>query len=177
MRLLGAEVRGVNSGSRTLKDAHQRSHARLGHKLRTTHYLLGSVLDASLPDHGARLSQVTGREARKQILRLKASSKAIIACVGGGSNSIGIFYDFIKDKKVQLIGVEAGGRSRRLGDHAARFQGGRRACCRALTHMCCRTSRTDFSDALYFSRPGLSFDWPGTRLAEGHGPRAIRFGK
>ncbi|MGH9540245.1 MAG: pyridoxal-phosphate dependent enzyme, partial [Terriglobales bacterium] len=68
---------------------------------------------------------VIGREARKQILRVEGKlPKAIIACVGGGSNSIGIFHAFITDKKVQLIGVEAGGRSRHLGDHAARFSGG-----------------------------------------------------
>ncbi|HXP15723.1 MAG TPA: pyridoxal-phosphate dependent enzyme, partial [Terriglobales bacterium] len=69
--------------------------------------------------------KVTGREARAQILRAEGKlPKAIIACVGGGSNSIGIFYDFIRDGKVQLIGVEAGGRGQRLGDHAARFSGG-----------------------------------------------------
>ena len=69
--------------------------------------------------------RVIGREARAQILKAEGKlPKAIIACVGGGSNSIGIFYDFIKDKKVKLIGVEAGGRGETLGDHAARFRGG-----------------------------------------------------
>jgi tryptophan synthase beta chain len=69
--------------------------------------------------------KVTGREARAQILRAESKlPKAIIACVGGGSNSIGIFHEFIKDKNVQLVGVEAGGRGSRLGDHAARFSGG-----------------------------------------------------
>ena len=69
--------------------------------------------------------RVIGREARAQILKAEGKlPKAIIACVGGGSNSIGIFYDFIKDKKVELIGVEAGGRGESLGDHAARFRGG-----------------------------------------------------
>src|SRR5215472_6993193 len=69
--------------------------------------------------------RVIGREARAQMLKAEGKlPSAIIACVGGGSNAIGIFYDFVKDKKVQLIGVEAGGRSDRLGEHAARFRGG-----------------------------------------------------
>ena len=126
MRLLGAEVRGVNSGSRTLKDAINEAMRDWVTNVRTTHYLLGSVLGAHpYPTMVRDFHKVTGREARKQILKVEGKlPKAIIACVGGGSNSIGIFYDFIKDKKVQLIGVEAGGRGRRLGDHAARFQGG-----------------------------------------------------
>ena len=126
MRLLGAEVRGVNSGSRTLKDAINEAMRDWVTNVRTTHYLLGSVLGAHpYPTMVRDFHKVTGREARKQILKVEGKlPKAIIACVGGGSNSIGIFYEFIKDKKVQLIGVEAGGRGRRLGDHAARFQGG-----------------------------------------------------
>ena len=126
MRLLGAEVRGVNSGSRTLKDAINEAMRDWVTNVRTTHYLLGSVLGAHpYPTMVRDFHKVTGREARKQILKVEGKlPKAILACVGGGSNSIGIFYEFIKDKKVQLIGVEAGGRGRRLGDHAARFQGG-----------------------------------------------------
>ncbi len=126
MRLLGAEVRGVNSGSRTLKDAINEAMRDWVTNVRTTHYLLGSVLGAHpYPTMVRDFHKVTGREARKQILKAEGKlPQAIIACVGGGSNSIGIFHEFIKDKKVQLIGVEAGGRGRRLGDHAARFQGG-----------------------------------------------------
>jgi len=127
MRLLGAEVRGVDSGSRTLKDAINEAMRDWVTNVRTTHYLLGSVLGAHpYPSMVRDFHRVIGREARKQIL--KAGGKlptAIIACVGGGSNSIGIFYDFLKDKKVQLIGVEAGGRGEALGEHAARFRGGR----------------------------------------------------
>ncbi len=126
MRLLGAEVRGVNSGSRTLKDAINEAMRDWVTNVRTTHYLLGSVLGAHpYPTMVRDFHKVTGREARKQILKAEGKlPQAIIACVGGGSNSIGIFYEFIKDKNVQLIGVEAGGRGSRLGDHAARFQGG-----------------------------------------------------
>jgi tryptophan synthase beta chain len=126
MRLLGAEVRGVDSGSRTLKDAINEAMRDWVTNVRTTHYLLGSVLGAHpYPTMVRDFHKVIGREARAQIL--KAESKlptAIIACVGGGSNSIGIFHDFIKDKRVKLIGVEAGGRGNGLGEHAARFHGG-----------------------------------------------------
>jgi tryptophan synthase beta chain len=126
MRLLGAEVRGVDSGSRILKDAINEAMRDWVTNVRTTHYLLGSVLGAHpYPTMVRDFHKVTGREARAQILRAEGKlPKAIIACVGGGSNSIGIFYDFIRDGKVQLIGVEAGGRGQRLGDHAARFSGG-----------------------------------------------------
>jgi tryptophan synthase beta chain len=126
MRLLGAEVRGVDSGSRTLKDAINEAMRDWVTNVRTTHYLLGSVLGAHpYPTMVRDFHRIIGREARAQILKAEGKlPKAIIACVGGGSNSIGIFYDFIKDKKVELIGVEAGGRGETLGDHAARFRGG-----------------------------------------------------
>jgi tryptophan synthase beta chain len=126
MRLLGAEVRGVDSGSRTLKDAINEAMRDWVTNVRTTHYLLGSVLGAHpYPTMVRDFHKVTGREARAQILKAEGRlPKTIIACVGGGSNSIGIFHEFIKDKKVQLVGVEAGGRGAQLGEHAARFSGG-----------------------------------------------------
>jgi tryptophan synthase beta chain len=126
MRLLGAEVRGVDSGSRTLKDAINEAMRDWVTNVRTTHYLLGSVLGAHpYPTMVRDFHRVIGREARAQIRKAEGRlPTAIIACVGGGSNSIGIFYDFLKDKKVQLIGVEAGGRGSGLGEHAARFRGG-----------------------------------------------------
>ena len=126
MRLLGAEVRGVDSGSRTLKDAINEAMRDWVTNVRTTHYLLGSVLGAHpYPTMVRDFHRVTGREARAQIRKAEGRlPDLIIACVGGGSNSIGIFYDFIKDKKVRLVGVEAGGRGETLGDHAARFRGG-----------------------------------------------------
>jgi tryptophan synthase beta chain len=126
MRLLGAEVRGVDSGSRTLKDAINEAMRDWVTNVRTTHYLLGSVLGAHpYPTMVRDFHKVTGREARAQILKAEGKlPKTIIACVGGGSNSIGIFHEFIRDKKVQLVGVEAGGRGSQLGEHAARFSGG-----------------------------------------------------
>ena len=127
MRLLGAEVRGVDSGSRTLKDAINEAMRDWVTNVRSTHYLLGSVLGAHpYPLMVRDFHEVIGRETRAQILKVERRlPAAIIACVGGGSNSIGIFHRFIKDKSVRLIGVEAGGRGEQLGEHAARFQGGR----------------------------------------------------
>jgi tryptophan synthase beta chain len=126
MRLLGAEVRGVDSGSRTLKDAINEAMRDWVTNVRTTHYLLGSVLGAHpYPTMVRDFHSVIGREARAQVLKAEGKlPAAIIACVGGGSNSIGIFHQFLGDKNVKLIGVEAGGRGDQLGEHAARFRGG-----------------------------------------------------
>ena len=126
MRLLGAEVRGVDSGSRTLKDAINEAMRDWVTNVRTTHYLLGSVLGAHpYPTMVRDFQSVIGREARAQILKVEGRlPDAIIACVGGGSNAMGIFYEFLPEKKVRLIGVEAGGRGPSLGDHAARVAAG-----------------------------------------------------
>ncbi len=124
MRLLGAEVRSVDSGSRTLKDAINEAMRDWVTNVRTTHYLLGSVLGAHpYPTMVRDFHRVIGEEARKQILKAEAKlPTSIIACVGGGSNAIGIFHAFLNDPGVQLIGVEAGGRGHSLGEHAARFE-------------------------------------------------------
>src|SRR6202046_3566019 len=126
MRMLGAEVRGVSSGSRTLKDAINEAMRDWVTNVRTTHYLLGSVLGAHpYPTMVRDFHRVIGQEIKKQILEKEANlPTAVLACVGGGSNAIGAFYDFIDEPNVRLIGVEAGGRGFALGDHAARFRGG-----------------------------------------------------
>jgi len=126
MRLLGAEVRGVSSGSRTLKDAINEAMRDWVTNVRTTHYLLGSVLGAHpYPTMVRDFHRVIGKEAREQIMEKEGRlPSAVIACVGGGSNAIGAFYEFIPDAQVRLIGVEAGGRGTHLGEHAARFSGG-----------------------------------------------------
>ena len=123
MRLLGADVRAVTSGSKTLKDAINEAMRDWVTNVRTTHYLLGSVLGAHpYPTMVRDFHRVIGEEARRQILEKEGRlPDAMIACVGGGSNAIGAFYEFIKDKSVRLIGVEAGGRGNGLGEHAARF--------------------------------------------------------
>src|SRR5271168_2071113 len=126
MRLLGAEVRGVNSGSRTLKDAINEAMRDWVTNVRTTHYLLGSVLGAHpYPTMVRDFHRVIGQEIKQQILEKESRlPTAVLACVGGGSNAIGAFYDFIDEPNVRLIGVEAGGRGTSLGSHAARFSGG-----------------------------------------------------
>jgi tryptophan synthase beta chain len=126
MRLLGAEVRGVSSGSRTLKDAINEAMRDWVTNVRTTHYLLGSVLGAHpYPTMVRDFHRVIGQEIKQQILEKESRlPTAVLACVGGGSNAIGAFYDFIDEPGVRLIGVEAGGRGAELGSHAARFHGG-----------------------------------------------------
>src|SRR6184192_1756480 len=126
MRLLGSTVTGVDAGSRTLKDAISEAMRDWTTNIRTTHYILGSVLGAHpYPMMVRDFQSVIGREARAQILKAEGRlPNAIIACVGGGSNAMGIFHAFLRDKKVELIGVEAGGRGKKLGEHAARLDGG-----------------------------------------------------
>jgi tryptophan synthase beta chain len=126
MRLLGAEVRGVSSGSKTLKDAISEAMRDWVTNVRTTHYLLGSALGAHpYPTMVRDFHRVISREMKEQILEKEGRlPTAVIACVGGGSNAIGAFYEFIPDRQVRLIGVEAGGRGTELGEHAARFRGG-----------------------------------------------------
>ncbi len=124
MRLLGAEVRGVSSGSATLKDAINEAMRDWVTNVRTTYYILGSALGAHpYPTMVRDFHRVIGREAKAQMLEREGRlPTAIIACVGGGSNAIGAFYEFLADENVGLIGVEAGGRGPALGEHAARFQ-------------------------------------------------------
>jgi tryptophan synthase beta chain len=124
MRLLGAEIRGVDSGARTLKDAINEAMRDWVTNVRTTHYLLGSVLGAHpYPMMVRDFQSVIGQEARAQFLeRVGALPDLLVACVGGGSNAIGLFHAFLDDP-VEMVGVEAGGRSARAGDHAARFLG------------------------------------------------------
>ena len=123
MRMLGAEVIGVESGSKTLKDAINEAMRDWVTNVRTTHYLLGSVLGAHpYPTMVRDFQAVIGREAREQILAAeKRLPTHLYACVGGGSNAIGLFYEFLRDTDVKLVGIEAGGRGNGLGEHAARL--------------------------------------------------------
>ena len=123
MRLLGAEVIGVDSGSRTLKDAINEAMRDWVTNVGTSHYLLGSVLGAHpYPQIVRDFQKVIGEEARAQILKAEGRlPDTLIACVGGGSNAIGLFHAFIPDDSVKMIGIEAGGRGKSLGDHAARL--------------------------------------------------------
>jgi tryptophan synthase beta chain len=127
MRLLGSTVTAVDAGSRTLKDAISEAMRDWTTNIRTTHYLLGSVLGAHpYPMMIRDFQSVIGREARKQILSAEGKlPDCLIACVGGGSNAMGLFHAFLGDKKVQMVGVEAGGLGIASGKHAARFAGGK----------------------------------------------------
>jgi tryptophan synthase beta chain len=127
MRLLGADVQGVNAGSRTLKDAINEALRDWVTNVEDTHYLLGSVMGPHpYPAMVRDFQAVIGQEARGQILSAEGRlPDLLLACVGGGSNSIGLFYEFLADEQVKMIGVEAGGRGSALGEHAARFDGGK----------------------------------------------------
>jgi len=126
MRLLGAEVVPVTAGQRTLKEAINEAMRDWVTNVRTTHYILGSALGSHpYPMMVRDFQSVIGREARRQILaKEQRLPNALVACVGGGSNAIGLFHPFLADKSVRMIGVEAGGRGIKSGEHAARFQGG-----------------------------------------------------
>ena len=126
MRLLGATVVPVTIGSRTLKDAISEAMRDWVTNVDTTHYLLGSALGSHpYPMMVRDFHRVIGVETKQQILEAEGRlPDAVFACVGGGSNAIGIFHPFVEDVNVRLIGVEAGGRGPALGDHAARFAGG-----------------------------------------------------
>ena len=126
MRLLGSKVTGVDAGSRTLKDAISEAMRDWTTNVRTTHYLLGSVLGAHpYPMMIRDFQSIIGRETRRQILAAEGRLPHwLVACVGGGSNSLGLFYPFLKDPNVRMVGVEAGGLGLTSGKHAARFSGG-----------------------------------------------------
>ena len=127
MKLLGARVLPVSSGSRTLKDAINESMRDWVTNVRNTYYMLGSVLGPHpYPEMVRDFQSVIGREARVQIIAQEGRlPDLLVACVGGGSNSIGLFHPFIEESDVRMVGVEAGGYSTTLGEHAARFSGGR----------------------------------------------------
>lgn len=128
MRLLGAEVVSVDSGACTLKDAINEAMRDWVTEVRSTHYILGSVLGPHpFPRIVRNFQRIIGAEAREQIQRIEGRlPDLLVACVGGGSNAIGLFFAFLEDREVALCGVEAGGRGPGLGEHAARFAGGKR---------------------------------------------------
>ena len=127
MRLSGAEVRSVEAGNRTLKEAINEAMRDWVTNVRSTHYILGSALGAHpYPGMVRDFHRVIGTETKEQILELEGRlPDEMVACVGGGSNAIGFFFDFLEEEAVRLVGVEAGGRSLEDGQHAARFEGGR----------------------------------------------------
>ena len=127
MRLMGATVIGVDAGQKTLKEAINEAMRDWVTNVRTTHYVLGTAYGSHpYPKMVRDFQSVIGREARAQMLEREGRlPDELIACVGGGSNAIGLFYEFLEDANVRMTGVEAGGRGIQRGDHAARFAGGR----------------------------------------------------
>ncbi len=126
MKMLGAEVVPVKAGQQTLKEAINEAMRDWVTNVRTTHYILGTVYGAHpYPEMVRNFQRVIGDEARRQILeKEKRLPDLLIACVGGGSNSMGLFYPFLDDQSVKMVGVEAGGRGIKPNQHAARFHGG-----------------------------------------------------
>ncbi len=127
MRLMGATVVAVEAGQKTLKDAVNEAMRDWVTNVRTTHYILGSALGAHpYPMMVRDFHRVIGQELREQIVAREGRlPDELVACVGGGSNAIGCFFDFLEDKQVRLTGVEAGGHGIKRGEHAARFEGGK----------------------------------------------------
>ena len=127
MRLSGAEVRGVEAGSKTLKEAINEAMRDWVTNIESTHYILCSALGAHpYPGMVRDFHRIIGEETKKQFIQKEGKlPDEMIACVGGGSNAIGFFFDFLEEENVRLIGVEAGGRSLKEGEHAARFEGGK----------------------------------------------------
>jgi len=127
MRLCGAEVRGVEAGQKTLKEAINEAMRDWVTNVRDTHYILGSALGSHpYPMMVRDFHKVIGAETKEQILQREGRlPDEIVACIGGGSNAIGAFFEFLDEPSVRLVGVEAGGRGISAGQHAARFEGGR----------------------------------------------------
>ncbi len=127
MRLMGAEVRGVEAGQKTLKEAINEAMRDWVTNVRTTHYILGTAYGSHpYPMMVRDFHRVIGIEAKEQILAREGRlPDEMIACVGGGSNAIGLFFEFLEEPGVRLIGIEAGGRGIKRGEHAARFEGGK----------------------------------------------------
>ena len=127
MRLMGAEVRGVDAGQKTLKEAINEAMRDWVTNVRSTHYILGTAYGSHpYPMMVRDFHRVIGLETKEQILaREKRLPDELVACVGGGSNAIGLFFEFLEDADVKMTGVEAGGMGIKRGEHAARFEGGR----------------------------------------------------
>jgi len=167
MRLLGARVISVESGSRTLKDAINEALRDWVTNVRTTYYLLGSALGPHpYPVMVRDLHSVIGREARRQArARLKKLPDVLVACVGGGSNAIGLFHPFIDDRKVRIIGVEPGGEGISTGRHGASMSAGAVGVLHGLHELSApERRRADRDRALHLGRSRLSRGRTGARL-------------
>ena len=168
MKMLGADVVSVKAGQQTLKEAINEAMRDWVTNIRTTHYILGTVYGAHpYPLMVRNFQRVIGDEARRQILKQeKRLPDLLVACVGGGSNAMGLFYPFLKDKSVKMVGVEAGGRGIKPNQHAARFHGGSLGVLQGTRSLhFAGQKRADPAHAQRQRRTGLRRCRPGTRLA------------
>ncbi len=173
MKLLGAEVRPVGSGSRTLRDAINEAFRDWMSTVESTHYCLGSVVGPHpFPRIVRDFQSIIGRETRQQCLeQLGRLPDAVVACVGGGSNAAGMFYPLVDDAGVELIGVEAGGRSSRVGDHAATLCFGRPGVLHgSFSYVLQDDDGQNVRRSFDLGRTGLSRHGSGAQLLEGDGP-------
>ena len=180
MKLLGAEVRTVTTGSKTLKDAINEAIRDWVTNVRTTHYLIGSVVGPHpYPTMVRDFQSVIGKEARAQCLeRMGRLPQVVLACVGGGSNAIGIFHPFVGDSSVELIGVEAAGRGLDTGEYRCLAHGRPAGCaCTARTvTLLAGRARAGGGSAQHLGGTRLPRRWPGAQPVPRYGPRALRGG-
>lgn len=176
MRVLGAEVRAVTIGSKTLKDATSEAMRDWVSNVVDTHYVLGSALGPHpYPTIVRDFQRVIGIEARRQILEKTAKlPNELVACVGGGSNAIGLFHPFLQDSQVNMTAVEAGGRSMKLGDHAARIAGGKIGVLHGTKSYILQDDHGQVS-ATHSVSAGLDYPTVGPELAFLHDIKRINF--
>lgn len=169
MRLLGAKVHSVDSGTKTLKDAVNETMREWTRSVKDTHYVLGSVMGPHpFPMIVRDFQSIIGREAREQILAIEGHlPAALIACVGGGSNAMGLFYEFIKDKNVRLIGCEAAGKGLSTGQHAASVAKGRPGVFHGMKSYFCQDEAGQIAP-VYSISAGLDYPGIGPEHSELH---------
>ena len=179
MKMLGAEVRPVTSGSSTLKDAMNEALRDWVATCETTFYCIGTVAGPHpYPTMVRDFQCVIGNEVRKQIMEMEGRlPDTLVACIGGGSNAMGLFHPFLDDKGVRIIGVEAGGKGVETGEHAASLTGGRPGVLHGnRTYLLAGQGRPDHRGAFDLGRPRLSRHRARAFVAQGAGPRRIRVG-
>jgi len=176
MQLMGAKVNAVKSGTRTLRDAVDEALIEWTRRFKDTHYLVGSVVGPyPFPAMVRDFQSVISYEARKQIIKIEKNlPKAVIACVGGGSNAIGAFYNFISDKDVDLIGVEAGGLGINTPHNAAAITLGKTGVFHGMKSIFCQNNDGQLAPSHSISA-GLDYPGVGPELAGLHAKKRIRF--
>lgn len=177
MELLGAKVQAITDGSRVLKDAVNAALRSWVANIDDTHYIMGSALGpAPFPEMIRDFQSVIGNEAKRQFAEMNngALPDAVLACIGGGSNAIGLFYPFVEDESVAMYGVEAAGLGLDTDKHAATFAKGRPGCAAWCADECAaRRSRTNLGSVLDFRRFGLPWDWPRALLFQRNQTREL----